>query len=173
VIPEIGKSRYYAGEGAVQTAVGRMFGSGFTVFDREMVPGYSNSAERTRVQAAEREVLQQAVSTAPTGERWWKPPRLGNECDAIALGDDGQLIAIEVKHSTDTGGIAWAPLQAAFYARLIQRWTADDELWAENVAAMLSQRARLGLVPAQQWQWQKPATTRCGGHYRWRDATVE
>ena len=35
----------------------------------------------------------------------------------------------EVKHGGDTAGVAWAPLQAAFYARLFRRWAADDPLW--------------------------------------------
>lgn len=146
VLPAIRATRWYGKEGAVQTAVTRLEHDGMLVFDREAVPSFTDTPEKEQVMAQERELLTRDLSST---EAWWALPKLGEECDAVALSQDGQLLAIEVKPGTaGSSSIAWSPLQAAYYARLFTRWVEDDTGHAACLGSLVEQRARLGLHPA-------------------------
>ena len=159
VIPVVATHGYFLREGSVQNVVGRLSGSGFAVFDREAVPCFTDTPEKNRIMAEEAGGLLAAVARRPGDPTWWNPPaNLGEECDAVALDTNGRFIAIEVKHSRDTTGITWAPLQVAYYARLFRRWATEDLTCRDSVLGMLSQRVRLGLTIQQDWHVKQPMT---------------
>jgi hypothetical protein len=144
VLPVIEKSRWFGKEGTVQTAVTRLAHDGMTVFDREACPSFTDTAEKTNVMAKEAALLNAGLSGQ---EKWWAIPRLGEECDAVALDRHGRMLAVEVKPSTaNAKSIVWAPLQAAYYARLFQRWIESDPGHAKAIDGLIQQRTRLGLT---------------------------
>lgn len=144
VVPVIAGTRWYGKEGVVQGAVGRLDHLGMVVFDREAVPGFDDDAVKKQVMQQERELLLSALSGP---EKWWSPPKIGEECDAAALDRDGRLLTIEVKPgAAGSKGMTWAPLQAAYYARLFARWAAEAVDPATSLAGMVRQREALGLA---------------------------
>lgn len=145
VIPSIG-SRYLK-EGAVQSAISGFASRDLVVIDRETTIAFSNQREKAAVLSRLAAPLLTAA-TRPTPPAWWgtRPNSLGGECDALAVGSDGKLLAIEVKPATATGGITWAPLQVRLYADLLAEWAHSEPMAAEIIGGMVTQRADLGLV---------------------------
>lgn len=143
VLPAIEATRWFGKEGVVQTAVTRLVHDGMTVFDREAVPAFTDTPEKDRVMREEADLL---TSGFTSDETWWTVPTLGEECDAAALDRNGQLLAVEVKPaSAGAKSIAFAPLQAAYYARLFSRWVENDPCHGANIDGLIAQRVRLGL----------------------------
>ncbi len=146
VLPVIKGSRWSLKEGDVQTAVSRLRHAGMVVFDREACPSFADTAEKLQVMAEERDRLTAGLTGS---EPWWSIPQLGEECDALAIDANGRLLAIEVKPASAAArSITFAPLQAAYYARLFQRWAAGADDPAASLDEVISQCARLGLAPA-------------------------
>lgn len=143
VLTAIEGTRWFGKEGVVQTAVTRLVHDGMTVFDREAVPAFTDTPEKDRVMREEASLL---TSGLTGDETWWTVPTLGEECDAAALDRHGRLLAVEVKPaSAKAKSIAFAPLQAAYYARLFSRWVENDACHAANIDGLIAQRLRLGL----------------------------
>jgi len=145
VVPAIVATKWFGKEGQVQNAVTRLRAEHMTVFDREAVPGFSNTRERQSIMEEEADGVRARLGAVD--EPWWLVPRLGNECDAVALDLAGRMLCVEVKPANATHGIAWAPLQAAYYAQLFRRWTAADPNHAKTLESFIDQRAAIGLLP--------------------------
>jgi hypothetical protein len=146
VLPAIESSRWFGKEGAVQTAVTRLRHGGLTVFDREACPSFADTQEKLQVMGEESRLLTGRLAGT---EAWWALPRLGEECDALALDGQGRLLAIEVKPgSAGAKSIAFSPLQASYYARLFRRWAEQASSPQESLDGVIAQRARLGLAHA-------------------------
>jgi hypothetical protein len=134
----------YGKEGRVQASLSSYPANDMVVVDRETVVGYVNDPARKRILKQYLLPLMSSVSALGT-ERWWKPKAPGNECDGLAISADGALLAIEVKPSA-VGSVIWAPLQALYYASLLQHWVDETPDAANIVMGMYAQRLQLGLV---------------------------
>jgi hypothetical protein len=149
VIPTIGKS--FLKEGSVQAAVSGFANEHMIVIDREAAVTYANQAEKARVTSRLEGQLLRAVGE-PGRASWWRtmPTHLGGECDALALGQDGTLLAIEIKPRSATSTIRWSPLQARHYANLFSEWirrAAESDPGPIGVLnGMVQQRVQLGLI---------------------------
>ncbi|MFC7500474.1 hypothetical protein [Nocardioides sp. GCM10030258] len=137
-------------EGAVQAAVSSRASSKRVILDREVTPSFGSTDEKTSFMKACASPILEALKIADLGFAGM-PTKLGNECDAIGVDQDGTILAIEVK-PLGVGSIAWAPAQATMYARILQRWI-DESASADNVPPpanvlkdQLEQRRSLGLV---------------------------
>ena len=149
----------YVKEGMVQSAIGRFPADGFTVLDREAVVSFGSQAEKD-VCIAELSVRWLRALDRPDPPEWWKtrPDRLGDECDALAVSREGEILAIEVKpHTAPDTDIAWSVLQAGMYADLFQRWADQAGDTASAVLqGMAEQRHQIGLAPEAQVKLASP-----------------
>ena len=135
-------------EGAVQAMICTRAADLFSVVDREAVIGFENTAARDQVYAEVQAPLQDAFQP-DAAKKWWKPKKFGGELDVLAIDKRGRLLTIEVKPGSSTSGIAWAPLQATFYAGLFEAWAAEQGPSAASaIRNMLQQRVDLGLTSA-------------------------
>ena len=160
IIPAIGGR--FLKEGSVQAAICGFTSEHMLVIDREAAVTYTNQAEKDRVKAELERPLLTALSQ-PGRREWWRtlPPSLGGECDALALGLDGSLFAIEIKPRSATSTIRWSPLQVRHYARLFSKWASEMNDLApgraeEVINGMVKQREQLGLIAANQWRIKTP-----------------
>ena len=101
VIEAIVRAGTYIKEGMVQAAIGRFPSTDFTVIDREAIVSFSTQPEKdarkSKLTARWLDALHRDDPPA-----WWKtkPTRLGDECDALAVSSNGEVLAIEVKPHT-------------------------------------------------------------------------
>ena len=131
-------------EGPVQVAVMRG-GPGWTALDREVVPQYRSRADREDLQRQFQQPVALARREVAAAHVWatnWKAK--GNELDCLAVGDDGDLLAIEVK-TGDAADLEQAPLQVALYAQMIERCLAESPVTLAALRGVAAQRASLGL----------------------------
>jgi hypothetical protein len=141
-----GVAKRYSNEGAVQAMLCANGGESYQVIDREAVFGFRDTAERKRVHKELRTPLLDALAVTASEGRWEPPPKLGGELDILAVDARGRLLVMEVKPADSLPGIAWAPLQVSFYARLFRHWSeAVGGESAEILGRMLRQRIAIGL----------------------------
>ena len=149
VIEKIVRAGTYVKEGMVQAAIGRFPSTDFTVIDREAIVSFGSQPEKD---ACKKELAARWLDALkrPDPPAWWKtkPTRLGDECDALAVSNAGEVLAIEVKpHTAPDKDIAWSVLQAGMYADLFQRWADHAGGKAHEVLHdMAAQRKRIGLA---------------------------
>jgi len=144
-IPTVGVR--FLNEGAVQSAISGFATQDMVVIDREATVTFSNQKEKNSItQSLAAPVL--AAIECSNGAQWWRsaPTSLGNECDALAVTKDGDLLAIEIKPARATKTIRWSPLQARHYANLFAKWANDDADAPAILQRMVDQRVGLGLV---------------------------
>jgi hypothetical protein len=139
----------YLKEGTVQAGISHFAAPDLVVIDREAVVCFASERERKAVRDDLLAPLVEAVGAAGAG--WWKPKLPGNECDAVAINRQGDVLAIEVKPSGVE--VAWAPLQARHYADLLQRWATETPNAAQVLRGMYEQRLQLGLVNQFDLDW--------------------
>lgn len=161
-IPTVG--RRFLKEGAIQAGISKFPADDMVVIDRETVVGFTDTKEEVTVRSSFLEPLMGAMGEHSA--KWWKPKKPGNECDALAIGQDGTILAIEVKPADVA--IAWAPLQARHYADLLQAWAESTDA-GTVLMGMYEQREHLGLVvPAFRVRVKRPirirpvVAVRCG-----------
>lgn len=138
--------KYVKTEGIVQAAVSGYRGDHLrAVIDREVVPSFRDIATKTRIHRECSDPLVKALTQANLG--FGKPPSsFGMETDALAVDQDGRLVAIEIKPGS-VGSLAWVPAQATMYARVLQRWVdLDKDRWKSVIEKVLDQRRKIGLV---------------------------
>jgi len=153
IIPAVMGGSLTSKEGPVQAAVSVFKGDPSRVMlDREVIPGFVDDPTRKRVISGFSDQL--AASVAKAGIPGRPPTRFGPKCDVLALRNDGQLEAIEVKPE-NVSSLAWVPAQATMYATLLNFWIQADPNWEETIRRTYQQRQELGLVPAQ---FREPST---------------
>ena len=155
VIEHVVSGGRYMKEGMVQAAIGRFPAAGFTVLDREAVVSFGSQAEKDAC-IAELSARWLGALQRPDPPTWWKtrPDRLGDECDALAVSQAGEILAIEIKpHTAPDTDIAWSVLQAGMYADPFQLWAdhaGDTAL--QVLQGMAEQRHLIGLAPGAEIQ---------------------
>ncbi|GAB3862606.1 hypothetical protein GCM10028801_28410 [Nocardioides maradonensis] len=138
--------KYVKTEGIVQAAVSGYLGDHVrAVIDREVMPSFRDTATKTRIHQECSNPLAQALTEADLG--FGAPPSsFGMETDALAVDQDGRLIAIEIKPG-NVSSLAWVPAQATMYAQVLQRWVDEDKNhWKQIIEKTLEQRRRIGLA---------------------------
>jgi hypothetical protein len=148
--------RHYRLEGRVQAVMSNVTDDAYRVVNREVVVAFRDKAFRTEVLHRFRATVEEALRRSGKADKWWPGiaaravyPHLGSELDALAIGSDGRLLAVEVKPATTTGGITWGPAQAYMYAYLLARLQQETpNALIDAVPPMLAQRVQLGLCAA-------------------------
>jgi len=133
--------------------VGGGGGKKWLIFDRESVLGFEDPAEKSDGDRANFEKdVDCAVKTTKEdlaqNYEWAKDcsKPFGNELDFLAIGEDKQLVCIELKIAKNGDGIAWGPLQAAVYQKTFSKALANPEI-ALNIEMMVRQKVQLGILP--------------------------
>jgi hypothetical protein len=144
VIPKVGHR--FLVEGSVQSAISAFDSRQMVVIDREATVTFHDQFEKDAVCNRLQQPLLDAVQRAGA-PAWWKPPTsLGGECDALAIGQHGELLAIEVKPARASSTIPWSVLQVRQYTYLFQEWANQEPEASEVIMGMLQTRKDLGLV---------------------------
>ncbi len=155
-------------EGYLQAGIAKPgFFDRWSVINRESIVSFVDRAQRTRVMQGVQEPLDEALrSLWKSNEKWTrgkkgfgalradggpkKPSGFGNKLDALAIDDDGNLLAIEVKGGYDTAGVGWTPAQVMVYKRILDNWRGQtSEEPHEVLEKALEQRRELGLAGTQ------------------------
>lgn len=117
------------------------------IIDREVLPHFRDIQTKAQIHALYSDPLadtlmeRRPVPGTP-------PARFGMECDALAIQEDGHLLAIEIKPG-NVSTLAWVAAQATMYARVLQHWVDRDANWRSVIQGMFSQRKALGLLPQE------------------------
>ena len=148
VTEQVVRDGTYVKEGMVQAAIGRFPSTDFTVIDREAIVSFDSQSEKDTCKSElAAKWLNRLHPVDPPA--WWetKPTSLGDECDALAISKEGEILAVEVKpHTASDKDIAWSVLQACMYADLFQRWADHASGKAHEILhGMAAQRSRIGL----------------------------
>ena len=142
-------------EGYWQNRICHRFGRCFRpddewlVFDRECVIGFKNKEEKDYALAPIVSRYREACKKVQeAGNDKWRLTNqskgLGDELDMLAVGRDGQLLAIELKYRTNASGIYWGPAQAGVYGDSFSQLL--DAL-GPSVIDLVKQKVSLGLLP--------------------------
>ncbi len=122
------------------------------IIDREAVIGF-NAADGKIASKLKEEfysAIKQDVESIKQNPRFsgWADisKSFGDELDFLAIGRDGQLLCIELKHGDNTSGIYWGPLQAKVYQKAFENKIAD---LSSKITEMVRQKVELGLLPPE------------------------
>lgn len=134
-------------EGRYQAALAKHTEAGFILLDREVMLAFASKSDKLGRKDDLRRPLVQAQAALTAAYTWaagMSPP--GDKLDALAIDQDGRLLAIEVKPGAQTKGLIWTPIQVAMYVRLLRAWVdADDAKARQVLEGMARQRAALEL----------------------------
>lgn len=124
-----------------------------------MVPQHPTDTLRKQMRVVWETPVSAARARVAEGHAWaanWKPK--GNELDCLAVDEDGDLLAVEVK-TGDASDLEQAPLQVALYTRMIERCLTESPVTLEGLRRTVAQRERIGLCPARRGS---PTSRGCG-----------
>ena len=130
----------------------------WVVIDRECVLGFDDKKEKDefystirRRNEVIRESLQSAdpalwgMSNEEKAKRGGRRVHFGDELDILALSQEGELLAIELKHGGNAKGIYWGPLQAALYSTAFRGRLPEV---SAGIRDLIKQKVELGLLPS-------------------------
>lgn len=127
-------------------------GNDWLIIDREAVIGF-NSTDKKIASEVKKEfysAIKQEVGSIKQNSDFsgWADvsKSFGDELDCLAIGRDGQLLCIELKHGDNTSGIYWGPLQAKVYQKAFEEKMAE---LSEPIIKMVLQKIELGLLPPE------------------------
>jgi len=122
------------------------------IIDREAVIGFNSTKGKkaSEEKADFYNTLKQEVENIkrnPEFSEWADISKsFGDELDFLAIGQDGQLLCIELKHGNNTSGIYWGPLQAKVYQKAFEE---KIEELSPLIINMVQQKIELGLLPPE------------------------
>lgn len=139
------------GEGFLQAGLVKKFRDICTIINRESIVSFPDEESKQEALSG----VMAPIETMLEGlrpEPWAKSKKgFGGKLDALAIDNDGNLLAIEVKGGYDTAGVGWTPAQVAKYKRLLDVWWNDDpEAARQSLVSSLEQRRKLGLAGNQE-----------------------
>lgn len=154
-------------EGYLQAGITKRFHDLCTVINRESIVSFPSKNEKHDILKEVHRPIDTALESLWNTERWARSKKkfdgshadlapkkqsgFGNKLDALAIDNDGNLLAIEVKGGYVTTGIAWTPAQVAVYKRILDRWLENDrDVARQTLVDSLEQRRTLGLAGDQQ-----------------------
>lgn len=157
-------------EGYLQAGIAKPgFFDRWSVVNRESIVSFVDEAQRDRVMERVQKPLDTALRSLWELELDWprsrkgfgelragsgrpkNPKGFGNKLDALAIDNDGNLLAIEVKGGYDIAGVGWTPAQVMVYKRILEVWrerTSEDP--NKVLEKALEQRRELGLAGTQE-----------------------
>lgn len=152
---QVHQPHHFAKEGLWQNRLSLMWGRDwaqadhFLLLDREFTLGFDNKDARNKYFAglnapyiAAHDVLCKGIG-AGWARRSGAAPR---ELDFLALGPDGALTCVELKHGSNAGGIYWGPLQVGQYRDALQ--AALPQI-GNSISALIEQKIEVGLLPKE------------------------
>lgn len=128
-------------------------GKDWMIIDREVVLGFDNAEEKSSfykyrldAQAIKmRMQMDDPKKWGRSGETTKSKCNFGDELDLLAIGSEKQLLCIELKHSSNTSGIYWGPLQASVYRDAYSR---QIDYISDGIKKLVRQKVSLGLLPS-------------------------
>lgn len=118
------------------------------IVDRECVLGFGTGEDKEKFYKQKREKYQNIrTSMQSADQKAWGTPKkkgFGDELDMLAISPSKELIAIELKHGSNTSGIYWAPLQVSVYHDAFGEVL---ESISEGIKTMVVQKVKSGLLP--------------------------
>jgi hypothetical protein len=138
-------------EGCFQAALGKRQAEGYALVDREIVLSFSSREAKRGWFDEHRQPLVEVQKSLGQSHDWAAARgRPGDKLDALAIGREGRLLAIEVKPGGASRDLVWTPVQVAMYVRLLRAWIEPDQERArEVIEGMAAQRSDLGLGPTE------------------------
>lgn len=127
----------------------------FVVVDKESVIGYDCDISRKQVMAAINEKYRKIATKVKSEVTGFKLPHdfggegrsFGNECDFIALTNDGELILMELKDKDDTQKIYLSPFQIGTYCDIFSKHDeSSNGDFRQAILNMAKQKQELGLL---------------------------
>lgn len=118
------------------------------VIDREFSLGFPQAPEKKSFYAAHAapyfDIRRRLQTEDP--EKWGKPSKRAprHETGLLAIDQDGQLIAIELRRGSNTAGICWAPMAAAMHRDAIAEALPNI---SDSLITLIMQKISLGLLP--------------------------
>jgi len=120
------------------------------VIDRECVIGFGDGNEKRTFYEDKLESYTDIRDRFQEQDEatWGKPAAktLGDELDLLAIGADGRLLAIELKHGSNPGGVYWGPLQVMAYQDAFAQVLPGV---SKRIRDLVEQKIRLGLLPQE------------------------
>ena len=120
------------------------------VIDRECVIGFGDGNEKRTFYEDKLEAYTDIRDRLQEKDkaRWGKPAAktLGDELDLLAIDSDGQLLAIELKHGSNPGGVYWGPLQVMAYQDAFAQVLPGV---SKGIRDLVEQKIKLGLLPQE------------------------
>lgn len=125
------------------------------IIDREAVIGFNaadgkiaSKLKEDFYSAIKQEI--ESIKQNPDFSGWGDLTKsFGDELDFLAIGRDGQLLCIELKHGNNTSGIYWGPLQATVYQKAFEEKVAE---MSKSIIKMVQQKIELGLLPPEAYE---------------------
>ena len=138
-------------EGRFQAALGKPQTAEYALVDREIAVSFASRGDKCKWFYEQRQPLVDTQKSLVQNHDWAAPRRPpGDKLDALAIGQDGRLLAIEVKPGDASRDLIWTPVQVAMYGRLLRAWIEPDQERARQVLeGMAAQRSQLGLGSAE------------------------
>ncbi|OGU18633.1 MAG: hypothetical protein A2X85_17495 [Geobacteraceae bacterium GWF2_54_21] len=122
------------------------------IIDREAVIGFNSTDKKiaSEVKGEFYSAIKQEVGRIkqnPDFSGWADVSKsFGDELDCLAIGRDGQILCIELKHGDNTSGIYWGPLQAKVYQMAFEEKMAE---LSKSIIEMVLQKIELGMLPPE------------------------
>ncbi|MEI6210291.1 MAG: hypothetical protein WCR06_01570 [bacterium] len=118
------------------------------IIDRECVVGFNHGKERDAFYRGIAGVYQGVKSRLQNDDKqqWGQPDDtgFGDELDMLAINRSGDLVALELKHGSNSSGIYWGPLQVAVYQDAFFKTLGSIR---GQIRGLVAQKIELGLLP--------------------------
>jgi hypothetical protein len=157
--------RYYGNrkEGYYQNEISRIFGlcsnadSDFLILDKEVVVGYEDETEKTRLFGPLRDEYKglQKIISERNPKRYGsglEKKSIGDELDFIAIDKNGDILLMELKHGSNTSGIYLSPLQIGLYYQIFNGLLPKYDL-QNALIRIFEQKRSIGLISSD---WELP-----------------
>lgn len=117
----------------------------YIIIDRECVLRTSGdrNIDKSHYKRYE-EILARLQKSEPRDFGEYRNKALGDELDMLALDEESNLVAIELKHVSNLSGIYWGPLQVLAYR---DAFNASPDI-AQSLKELVNQKIDLGLLPS-------------------------
>lgn len=153
--------RYYKGDSQDNKAEGywlnltyRQFGNEWSkqkpwlIVDREFSLGFPHASEKKAYYAEHSKPYYEIKRRLQeeNREKWGKPSKRApkQEVGLLAIDNEGQLVAVELRRGSNTAGICWAPMDAAMHRDAIANALPSI---SGSITKLITQKASLGILP--------------------------
>jgi hypothetical protein len=143
------KEAFFASKLSIDYGANWHSGLDWMIIDREAVLGFDTSDLKNKYyQVCKSSTAAITRQLKDEDSKLWgkNVKNFGDEVDFLAIGPDGQLVCIELKHESFVSGIYWSPIQASVYREAFRG--AIDAI-SDAIKKLVNQKVSLGLLPIE------------------------